>query len=147
MAALKQSPEAKAVFGALAAAGRLPSAAEKYLVNFVGGKAAAVVSNLPGPRRSFTIGGAKLVNMVFWPPQAARVGIGVSFLSYAGRITVGISADTAHIVQPQQVIDAFCAELEAILGHSPARRAAIRRRRAAPPTTARSASGVHHAKT
>lgn len=145
MAALKQSPEARAIFGALAAAGHLPAAAEKYLVNFVGGKAAAVVSNLPGPRRPITIAGAKLVNMVFWPPQAARVGIGVSFLSYAGRITIGISADTAHVARPQQVIDALREDLEAILGHPPARRAAPRRRRATSPSTARSATGVHHA--
>lgn len=147
MAALKKSPEARAVFGALAAAGHLPSAAERYLVNFVGGKAAAVVSNLPGPRRAVTIGGARLSNLVFWPPQAARVGIGVSFLSYANRVTVGISADTAHLARPQRVIDALRAELESILGHSPARRAPGRQRRASSPRVPRPATGVHHAET
>jgi WS/DGAT/MGAT family acyltransferase len=116
MASLKESPEASAVLLALAAAGRLPAAAERKLVRLVGGKAAAVVSNLPGPRHLLHVDGARLRNMVFWPPQTAGIGIGVSLLSYAGHITVGVSADCAQIAHPQQLIDAFRAELETMLG-------------------------------
>ena len=145
MASLKKSTEARAVLIALAAAGHLPVAAEKQLVNLIGGKAAAVVSNLPGPRRALTLHGARLANVVFWPPQAARVGIGVSLLSYAGRVAVGVSADTAQIAHPQQVIDAFCAELQSMLGRNPAIRIAGSRRR--PSLTARSSTGVNHVKT
>lgn len=144
MARLKKSPEARATFASLAAAGHLPVAAEKRLVNFVGGKAAAVVSNLPGPRRALRLGGATLAGMVFWPPQAGDIGIGVSFLSYAGRVTVGVSADTAQMADPQRLVDAFRAEFEAMLGHSPAVRRAGQRRPLRPPSTARSAKGVHH---
>jgi diacylglycerol O-acyltransferase len=141
MAALKQSPEAKATFASLAVAGHLPVAAEKRLINFVGGKAAAVVSNLPGPRRALKLDGVRIANMVFWPPQTGDIGIGVSCLSYAGHVTVGVSADTALIAQPQLLIDAFVAELRAMLGRSPAvRRAAPRPRRRS--STARSSQGV-----
>lgn len=145
MASLKKSTEARAVLIALAAAGHLPVAAEKQLVNLIGGKAAAVVSNLPGPRRALTLHGARLTNVVFWPPQAARVGIGVSLLSYAGRVTVGVSADTTQIAHPQQLIDAFCAELQSMLGRHPAIRMVGPRRR--PSSTARSLTGVNHVKT
>lgn len=147
MASLKQSSEARAVLIALAAAGRLPAAAERRLVGVVGNKAAAVVSNLPGPRRALRFGAARLANMVFWPPQTAGIGIGVSLLSYAGHVTVGISADTAQIARPRDVIHAFCAELEAMLGHSPAVRHAGQRRQPLPSTTARSATGVNHVQT
>jgi diacylglycerol O-acyltransferase / wax synthase len=144
MALLKQSPEAKAVFASLWAAGHLPPAAERQLVNFIGGKATAVVSNLPGPRQAVTLGGARLANMVFWPPQTAGIGIGVSFLSYAGHVTVGISADTAQIPRPQQLIDDFCAELQDMLGQPPHARAARPRRPARHPSAARPSKGVKH---
>jgi diacylglycerol O-acyltransferase / wax synthase len=116
MARLKRSPEARAVLLALGVAGTLPTAAEKQLVRRVAGKAGAVVSNLAGPRRRMKFDGMRLAGMVFWPPQAACVGVGVSLLSYAGRLGVGVSSDTAQIAHPLQVVDAFCAELQAMLG-------------------------------
>jgi diacylglycerol O-acyltransferase / wax synthase len=146
MSALKQSPEARAVLASLAAAGHLPPSAERRLVNFIGGKAAAVVSNLPGPRRALSLAGHKLVNIVFWPPQAGDVGIGVSCLSYAGHVTVGVSADTAQVVQPGRIIDAFCAELKAMLGRSPFVRRRPSRRPAPATPAARPSPGVHHVK-
>lgn len=144
MARLKESPEAKAVFASLWAAGHLPPAAERQLVNFIGGKAAAVVSNLPGPRQPVALGGARLANMVFWPPQTAGIGIGVSFLSYGGHVTVGISADTTQIPRPQQLIDDFCAELHDMLGRSPHARPHRPRRPARSIPTPRSAKGEKH---
>lgn len=144
MLALKRSPEARSILIALAAAGHLPAGAEKRLVSLVGNKAAAVVSNLPGPRRALTLGGARLSNLVFWPPQAARVGIGVGLLSYAGHVTVGISADTAQIANPQKIIDGFCAELENMLGRAPLIRAAGPRRRKSHPSAARPRKGANH---
>lgn len=146
MASLKRSSEARAVLVALAAAGRLPVAAEKQLVSLLSGKAVAVVSNLPGPRAALSVDGARLANVVFWPPQAANIGIGVSLLSYAGHVTVGVSADTAVIANPQLVIDAFCAELKAMLGRAatiqPA--AATRGRSKKTHPAARPSTGVHH---
>ncbi|MGQ0587364.1 MAG: wax ester/triacylglycerol synthase family O-acyltransferase [Gammaproteobacteria bacterium] len=128
MASLKKSPEAKAVLLTLAAFGQLPATIERQLVGLLGNKAAAVVSNLPGPREALRVDGARLANVVFWPPQAAGIGIGVSLLSYAGHVTVGVSADTALVPQPRHLIDAFHAELEQMLGASPIIRPAARRR-------------------
>jgi diacylglycerol O-acyltransferase / wax synthase len=144
MASLKRSAEARAVLLALAAVGRLPVALEKPLIALIGGKAAGVVSNLPGPREALRVAGVRLANCVFWPPQAAGMGIGVSLLSYAGHVTVGISSDVGLIPDPQQVIDAFLAELEAMLGSAPAERRAPARRRPTPTRTPGSATGVTH---
>ena len=128
-ASLKRSAEARAVLAALAAVGRMPAAIEKAVIALLGGKSAAVVSNLPGPRTTLRVGGARLANCVFWPPQAAGIGIGVSLLSYAGRVTVGISADTGLVADPQPILDAFRAELADMLGHPPAIRPALAARR------------------
>ena len=56
-----------------------------------------------------------LISDDVWPPQAGGVGIGVSLLSYAGRITVGVSADIRLMVDPQRLIDAFSLELDRLL--------------------------------
>jgi WS/DGAT/MGAT family acyltransferase len=109
---LKDSPEAQAVLMSLAAAGHLPVPWEKKLVRSVGGKAVAVVSNLPGPKRPVRIAGARVRNLVFWPPQAGGIGLGVSLFSYAGRVSLGVSADVQQMPQPQRLLDAFCAELD-----------------------------------
>lgn len=111
MNALKKSPEAKAVLAALAAAGHLPIAWEKRLVGLVGSKAVAVVSNLPGPRRHVRMAGARIESLAFWPPQAGGIGLGVSLFSYAGRVSLGITADAALLPEPQDLLDAFRSEL------------------------------------
>jgi WS/DGAT/MGAT family acyltransferase len=111
MEALKHSPEARAVLASLAVAGRMPVAVEKRLVNYFGAKTATIVSNLPGPKDSLYIGGARLNRLVFWPPQSGGVGVGISLLSYAGSITVGVSADIQLIPDPQLLIAAFNEEI------------------------------------
>jgi diacylglycerol O-acyltransferase len=115
MADLKRSPEAYAVLAGLDAVGHLPPAAEKRIVNWIGDKACAVVSNLPGPRRRLRFGGARVGHIVFWPPQTSHVGIGVSLLSYAGTISIGVSSDAALIPEPRRFVDAIVTELTCML--------------------------------
>ncbi len=123
----KNSPEARAVLAGLEVAGHLPPAAEKRIVNWIGDKACAVVSNLPGPRRRLRIGGVRIERIVFWPPQTSHVGIGLSLLSYAGEITIGVSADTALMPQPRQLVEAFRAEIDTMLRPARAPRRAARK--------------------
>lgn len=139
MQTLKRSPEARATLLGLAAAGRLPVAWEKSLVNHLAGKSAAVVSNLPGPQQALTIAGARLANLVFWPPQTAGIGVGIGLFSYDGRVTVGISADTALIKDPARIVALFEDELRLIL--QPRKHAAARElRQAMRPTLVRTSS-------
>lgn len=115
MRELKKSPEARAVLVGLAAAGHLPVPWEKSLVNLLAGKAAAVVSNLPGPTAKLRVAGNRLENLVFWPPQTGGIGVGVSLFSYAGHVTVGISADTAVLADPARLIRDFEDEVALML--------------------------------
>lgn len=112
---LKRSPTARTVLFALAAAGHLPVALETQLVGRVAGKSVAVVSNLRGPAKPMRLAGARIRDLIFWPPQAGRIGIGLSLFSYDRRVTIGISADHALIEHPDRMIAAFKEELAAML--------------------------------
>jgi diacylglycerol O-acyltransferase len=126
--ALKHSPEAQATLVGLGAAGHMPLALEKRLINFLADKAAAVVSNLPGPRQVLRFAGSKLNSVVFWPPQTGHIGIGVSLFSYAGHVSVGVSSDVALIPDPEALVADFEAELAALLQPRRRRQPAARRR-------------------
>lgn len=115
MHALKQSREAQLILATLGAAAHMPVALEKGLVEYLSRRAVAVVSNLPGPTRPLSIAGARINNLVFWPPQAGGVGIGVSVFSYAGELSMGVSSDTALIANPQLLVDAFRREIKHML--------------------------------
>lgn len=111
MQQLKRSLEAKVTLLGLAAAGHLPVPLERRVVGMIGTRSAAVVSNLPGPPRPVHIAGARLRNLVFWPPQAGGMGIGISFFTYAGKLSIGISADRRLLPNPESLLASLRKEL------------------------------------
>ncbi len=113
---LKNSPEAKVMLVGLATAGHLPSRVEKWLINSLAGKSAAVVSNLPGPERPLDVCGITLKSLIFWPPQTGHIGIGISLFSYNGQISVGVSADDGVMPRPEKLIAAFRDEFALVTG-------------------------------
>lgn len=60
-----------------------------------------VFSNLPGPTRLTKLAGHTLHDLVFWVPNRTTTGIGVTVLSYAGRLQLGLMADRALIACQQ----------------------------------------------
>ena len=58
------------------------------------------------------LAGRRLRAMLFWVPQRAEVGIGVSIISYDGSLRVGIIADSELVSEPDQLARAFETELE-----------------------------------
>lgn len=115
MRRLKHSIEARAVLAALAAVGRFPPSAGKFLVDLVASKACAVVSNLPGPDHDVKFDGARLTRAVFLPPQTGDIGLGVSILTYAGRVSLGVCADTGILADPALVLRPFAQELKSLI--------------------------------
>ena len=120
MRTLKDSMEARATLATLGAVGYLPLSLEQRLIDLVAGKAVAVVSNLRGPREELSFAGARVRNIAFWPPRTAGVGIGIGMLSYADRVSIGISADAAQLARPQDLLDELRRELdpETLLPHA-----------------------------
>jgi len=114
-AALKRSAEPLLVHGLLDLAGRLPLAAQNLLVRVFGAKATAVFSNVPGPRETLWFAGRAIRDFFFWVPQAGRLGLGVSILSYAGAVRMGVGTDAGLVPDPERIVDGFRAEWDALL--------------------------------
>jgi diacylglycerol O-acyltransferase / wax synthase len=111
MAAVKAGAQAASTYAILAVVGALPSWAHRLAVRVLGAKSTAIVTNVPGPTRPVFLAGARLVRLTFWVPQAGSVGLGVSILSYAGDVTIGIAADRNLVPDPRHLVAAAEDEL------------------------------------
>lgn len=112
---LKNSRQAIVAFGLLAALGMAPSALQSVALELFSRKATAVATNVPGPQQPLYMGGSRLRDMMFWVPQTGSIGIGVSILSYNGRVHFGLIADAKLIPDPDAVIRRFGPEFEKLL--------------------------------
>lgn len=108
MKLLKRSPEALVTHGVLRAMGWAPRPIEELAVWFFGTKASVVLTNVPGPRAPLELAGVPVSRVMFWVPQSGRMGIGVSILSYAGTVTIGVIVDAGLVPDP----DALVADLD-----------------------------------
>ncbi|RMF55863.1 MAG: wax ester/triacylglycerol synthase family O-acyltransferase [Calditrichaeota bacterium] len=115
MDAIKRSPEAMVTFGVLQALGMAPGELESFIVNFLGRKSTAVMTNVPGPRETIYLAGVPLKSMMFWVPQSGRVGMGISIMSYAGKVYLGVTTDARLVPDPDTIIEGFYEEFDALL--------------------------------
>lgn len=115
MDAIKNSPEAIVAFGILKAVGMTPVDIQRALVNVFGKKSTCVMTNVPGPRDHLFLAGKKIDSMMFWVPCSGRVGMGVSILSYAGQVRLGLATDHGLVPDPRNIIKGFYKELDAMM--------------------------------
>jgi diacylglycerol O-acyltransferase len=108
---LKAGQQAVATFAMLRVVGMAPRWAQRLSVRLLAAKSSAVVTNVRGPSQPVTFAGAPLDGLMFWVPQTGSVGLGVSILSYAGTVTVGIAADRNVIGEPSDLAAAVEAEV------------------------------------
>ena len=113
MGALKQSPEAGVVYGLLNAVALTTPQMQNRLVDYLGSKATCVMTNVPGPRQTLYFAGSPIRSMMFWVPQSGRLGMGISILSYAGQVSMGVVTDADLVPDPEAIIAGFEAEFEA----------------------------------
>ncbi len=112
MSRRKASAQAASTFAILAIVGALPAWAHRLAVRVLGAKSSAVVTNVPGPTGPVYLAGSRLTRLTFWVPQAGSVGLGVSILSYAGEVTVGVAADRNLVPDPEELVAAAEDELD-----------------------------------
>jgi WS/DGAT/MGAT family acyltransferase len=133
MDALKESPEALVAFGVLSLMGLAPVEVEQVGLRFFGSKATAVLTNVPGPRQPLYLAGRKIDRVMFWVPQSGRLGLGMSIISYAGGVMLGVATDVGLVPDPERIVDAFRVEFEALrklaAGRATRRKQATRPRR------------------
>ena len=115
MDALKRSVEPIVVYGIQGALLQLlPQRMSRGLIDFLANKCTAVVTNVPGPQGIVRLAGSLVRSMVFWVPQRARIGLGISVLSFAGKVQVGIIADRRVVSDVDELVADFEAEFEAL---------------------------------
>jgi hypothetical protein len=99
-------------FGILTGIGMSPETIQDIVVNIFGMKGTAVMTNVVGPRMPLYLAGAPLESLMFWVPQSGHLGLGVSILSYAGRVWMGVITDQGLVPDPDAIIAAFHTEFD-----------------------------------
>lgn len=115
MREIKSSRQAIMTFGVLAALGMAPSGVQRFALELFSRKGSAVATNVPGPQMPLFMAGAEVSDLMFWVPQTGSIGVGISILSYNGRVHFGLISDGKCIAKPQEVIKRFQPEFETLL--------------------------------
>lgn len=111
---LKAAPDAAVTYAVLSALGHLPAAAEVAINRFFASKASMSVTNVPGPPAPLALAGSRVGSIMFWVPHPSLLGLGVSILTYAGEVRIGIRADAALVSDPGDLVERTERELEAM---------------------------------
>lgn len=109
---LKQSAEAPVTLGVLGMMGIGTDAFREFVVRTLEPKATIVLTNVPGPPIPLYLAGQEIKEIMFWVPQAGRLGVGVSILSYANRVLLGVATDAGLVPDPETIIDGVYEELD-----------------------------------
>jgi len=119
MHGLRASAEPLVTYGILKAMGRAPLALQRGVVSLLAAKTTAVMTNVPGPRTPLDLAGKTIRDIFFWVPQAGRVGLGISIMSYAGSARLGVGTDAGLVPDPERIVQGFEEELTSLLeaGH------------------------------
>ena len=114
MGKLKRSFEPVVAMQIMAALGVSPKRIQDLVVRIFGTKGTAVLTNVPGPKRRLFLAGKPMRSFLFWVPQAARLGMGLSILSYAGEVRIGVATDAGLVPDPEGLVVGMLQELHAM---------------------------------
>ena len=112
---LKQSRQAIMAYGLLAALGIAPHPLQEIALELFSRKASAVATNVPGPQQPLYMAGCTVREIMFWVPQTGSIGLGLSILSYRGKVHFGLIADARLVPDPDAVVRRFGEEFEKLL--------------------------------
>jgi WS/DGAT/MGAT family acyltransferase len=112
---VKSSAEPGVVFGILQAIGAGPELMHQQVVEILGAKTSGVVTNVPGPEQRLHFLGNPIRRLMFWVPRAGDIGLGISIISYADEVLIGVATDAKMAPDPRTIVEGFHAELDALL--------------------------------
>lgn len=114
MDAVKSAPDALVALTVLSAMGMASEDIERLGIDIFTRKASLLVTNVPGPPVPLHFAGEPLDTLLVWAPVSGNVGLGVSILSYAGSVRLGVSADAGVVPAPREIVALFERELAAL---------------------------------
>jgi diacylglycerol O-acyltransferase / wax synthase len=103
MDAIKASEQAGATFWVQAILGATPVWMERFTSRILDSKGTVVLTNVPATRTQLAMAGVPIDTLMAWVPQSGRIGIGVSFVSYNGKVITGIDVDAGIIPDPREL--------------------------------------------
>ena len=115
MQALKGSYQPVLALALLSAVGYGPRILQEQVTALLSQNASAVMTNVPGPPHPIYLGGRRIAEQIFWVPQSGGIGMGVSILSYDGRIHFGLITDEGLVPDPNGVVGRFRDEFEKLM--------------------------------
>jgi diacylglycerol O-acyltransferase / wax synthase len=115
MRSLKESADAFVGFQVMKVMGYPPKAVARKGARFFASKFTGILSNVPGPRIPLYFTDKKIKSMLFWVPRSGDVAIGISIISYAGSVTLGIATDTRVAPDPEKITEYFGEEFAHML--------------------------------
>jgi WS/DGAT/MGAT family acyltransferase len=115
MHALKGSAQPIVAFVLLSAVGMGPKILQDQIGQLIGRNATAVMTNVPGPQKPLYFAGREIDEIDFWVPQSGGIGMGLSILTYNGKVQFGLITDEGLVPDPQRVINQFSDEFEKLV--------------------------------
>ena len=90
--------------GILGLVGRVHRRIVHLVISLFSAKGSLVVTNVPGPREPLHLGGRRIAGITAWPPQSGSLGVGVSVISYAGGVVLGLMSDDQVVPDPDALL-------------------------------------------
>ena len=115
MLALKGSYQPVIALGLLSAVGYGPRVLQEQVTALLSSSASAVMTNVPGPQKPRYLAGKRITELEFWVPQSGGIGMGVSILSYDGRIHFGVITDAGLVPDPDDIVNRFAGEFDQLM--------------------------------
>ena len=115
MGALKGSSQPIVAFVLLSAVGMGPKILQDQIGALLGRNATAVMTNVPGPQQALFFAGREIEEIDFWVPQSGGIGMGLSILTYNGKVQFGLITDAGLVPDPETVINKFADEFEKLV--------------------------------
>jgi WS/DGAT/MGAT family acyltransferase len=115
MRELKGSYQPLIALALLSAVGYGPRALQEQVTRLLGANASAVMTNVPGPQHALYFAGQHISGLEFWVPQSGGIGMGISILSYDGRIQFGVITDAGLVPDPSRIVRAYGEEFDKLM--------------------------------
>lgn len=111
----KNSSQAPLFYVLLNALGMTPARVANSLLSINDTRTTAVMTNVRGPQQRIYLAGAPVECLLGWVPTTGRLGVGISILSYFGKVTLGVFVDEGLVPDPDAIVKAFNDEFDALM--------------------------------
>ncbi|MDQ1632494.1 MAG: diacylglycerol O-acyltransferase / wax synthase, partial [Frankiaceae bacterium] len=112
---IKASDQGRVVFAWVSSLGTTPTEVVHLGIDRYAGMSSLIVTNVPGPKTSISIAGNDVTGLLFWVPTSGPVGVGLSLISYAGELIVGIMVDAGLMPDVERFRELLDEELAALV--------------------------------